>query len=143
MSTSYRTRVKVGLSRPEMQRMFPDMTTAIHVTLFVDGDIVWREDNPSHDLRNLFSRLRRAMPSRISYVQTTIPKQYDSFVCVEGQDYWIQENGEGGSFLEVTTWSEDEQKHYDHVDRLRNSLAKFNVPIASAECEITVIRRCE
>lgn len=136
------TMVTVLCKREELIRRFPRMNITSSLQIFHNYESIHIEDRPSSDVRTVLDILKKRVPT-LNYVLTKYEASSDYYIKLNGTQYdiWSSDKPDQAR-IEITSYEDNLDKHYEEVDKLKEQLMRRGVQVKSGQCEVTTKTRC-
>jgi hypothetical protein len=136
------TMVTVLCARDELIKRFPKMNTTSSMQIFHNQESIHTEDRPSSDVRKVLDILKKRVPT-LSYVLSKYELSSEYYINLGGTQYdiWSSDKPDQAR-IEITSYEDNLDKHYEEVDRLKEQLMRRGVQVKSGQCEVTTKTRC-
>jgi hypothetical protein len=110
--------------------------------IFHNQESIHTEDRPSSDVRKVLDILKKRVPT-LSYVLSKYELSSEYYINLGGTQYdiWSSDKPDQAR-IEITSYEDNLDKHYEEVDRLKEQLMRRGVQVKSGQCEVTTKTRC-
>ncbi|MHA2064025.1 MAG: hypothetical protein ACXABY_06560 [Candidatus Thorarchaeota archaeon] len=136
------TMVTVLCSREELIRRFPKMNTSSSMQIYHNHQLIHVEERPSRDLHKVLPVLRKHVPT-LSFLVEKYELSSEYYIKIGNTQYDIWNSSDKNKAkIEITSYEDNLDKHYEKVDRLKEHLMRRSIQVEAGQCEVTTKTRC-
>ncbi len=137
----YSTKIEVDAEKSVLRDIFPETSPVKYTTIYIDHtEKLTFTGYHSDQVKNLLTLIKTHFPSRFGHVTYTYQKRDLDYIGIANGYYYISENGDFGSKIHVTSYSEE--GHKKAVERVKEALKEKGIRVKGGKCLVQFTEEC-
>lgn len=135
------TKVTVLATLDELRKVYPHYDYGSQLRVFgPTGRMIFEEEDPLYTTLDMLAEIIK-VTNDISYHQEETKEEARCRINLLGEHFFSQ-HSEDNATVTIETWGDDQDKHYDKIDFVKEHLYLAGFQIEGGQCKVTMIKDC-